>query len=273
MTSPSSFSVLISLFVGESGENFDACLSSIAHQTLFPDEVVLVLDGLVSQEHREVIEKWSDILPLNVYPKEHSGLALSLQYGLERCRYDLVVRTDTDDRSLPTRFEKLICTIQNSNFSVVSGDIIEIFPDGRKRIKSVPSGKVGRSSVVSFFRSPLNHNNCVVKRQDVLSVGGYTKGRMEDFRLWIKMLAKGYCFYNISGDALLEASAANIEARRSGSEYIRAEFLVFNESRKRWFGFGLVFASIALALKVPLRFESMSRIRKFCYAYFLRERL
>ena len=56
------FSVLMLVYAGDRPEHFDLALRSIAGQTLPPAEIVLVVDGPVSDGTEEVIRKYSEEL-------------------------------------------------------------------------------------------------------------------------------------------------------------------------------------------------------------------
>lgn len=104
------FSVLMSLYSKENPLYLRESLNSVFHQSLSPDEVILVEDGPLTDEQHTVVKefegKYSNLkvipLPLNV------GLGKALNEGLRHCSYEIVARMDTDDIAKPDRFEKQI---------------------------------------------------------------------------------------------------------------------------------------------------------------------
>ena len=104
------FSVLMSVYYKESAEYFNlALLSNLVNQTVTPTEMVLVCDGKLTDELENIIsiyqEKFSDIL--KVYRlEENVGLGKALNYGLSKCTYELIARSDSDDICAENRFEK-----------------------------------------------------------------------------------------------------------------------------------------------------------------------
>lgn len=52
------FSVLMSLYIKEKAEYFDECMKSMLNQTVLPTEIVIVFDGPVTDELRNVVEKY-----------------------------------------------------------------------------------------------------------------------------------------------------------------------------------------------------------------------
>lgn len=49
------FSVLMSLYIKEKASNFEECMQSMLKQTVLPTECVVVLDGSISEELRQVL--------------------------------------------------------------------------------------------------------------------------------------------------------------------------------------------------------------------------
>ena len=110
------FSVLISVYKNENHKYFSLALDSLLDQTLLPDEVVIVIDGPVSELIKGVIEQFADkyectnIIELN----ENVGLSNALKIGLDHCKYDIVARMDSDDFSVKERFEIQIEHLKNN---------------------------------------------------------------------------------------------------------------------------------------------------------------
>ena len=57
------FSAIINVYAGDDANNFSASIESIIHQTLLPDELVLVIDGPISDTLEAVIDKWGYLGP------------------------------------------------------------------------------------------------------------------------------------------------------------------------------------------------------------------
>ena len=94
------FSVLMSLYMNEKAEYFDACMKSILRQTVLPEEIVIVKDGLISEEVERVLQKYiveqPELYNVISYTKNR-GLGYALAKGVEACKYELIARMDTDD--------------------------------------------------------------------------------------------------------------------------------------------------------------------------------
>lgn len=222
------FSVLISVYNKEKPNFLEKALDSICNQTLKPDEVVLVKDGMLTQELEKVIDREQDkFIEYNidficVQLGKNKGLGIALQKGLEKCRYDYVARMDGDDIATDTRFENQVKYMkEHKDISVLGGYIDEFSVEGEIiRTKTMPLEyknlyKYGK------YRNPLNHMTVLFRKKDVTDVGGYKplKG-LEDYYLWCRMLASGYKIANID-KVLVHARLGNFENRRGGLEYFK----------------------------------------------------
>ena len=124
------FSVLISVYKNDKAADFRIALESITtKQTFKPSEVVLVVDGPVSDETNQVIENAAIECP-GLYKvikfENNQGLGIALQKGVECATNEIVMRMDSDDIAVPDRFEKQYSfMVQHPNVAVCGGQIDE----------------------------------------------------------------------------------------------------------------------------------------------------
>src|SRR5690606_20686755 len=104
------FSVLISVYIREKPEYLNAAFESLLKQTLKPDEIVLVKDGLLTEELNKIIDEFEAQFQsfVIIENKTNLGLSESLNRGLIACTNEYVARMDTDDICREDRFEKQI---------------------------------------------------------------------------------------------------------------------------------------------------------------------
>lgn len=229
------FSVLMSLYYKESSLFLHKCFESIwDNQSVKPTEIVLVLDGFIGKNLQECVNIWQEKIgsPLRIVPlKKNVGLGKALNQGLKHCSNDWIFRMDTDDICVPDRFEKQIHFIdQNPEVVLFSAQIIEFnqTPADANSIKSVPEN---HDEILKFAqkRSPFNHMAVVYRKSIIEKVGGYQHHLfMEDYNLWLRVIAAGYKVGN-HPDVLLYARVGNgMHARRKGLEYIKSEKQLLN---------------------------------------------
>ena len=125
------FSVLTSVYKNDKPEQLKIALNSIYHdQTKKPNEIILVIDGPVSNEILNEIESFKKTCPVFKVIKqdENLGLGKTLNNGLEYCTNEIVARMDSDDISLPNRFEEQLKVIKEG-YDLVGSNLEEFIDD------------------------------------------------------------------------------------------------------------------------------------------------
>lgn len=226
------FSVLMSVYYKEEPGFFDLSLkSNLIDQTLTPDEFVLVCDGDLTPELEEVIEKYKKLYPdvLKVYRKENGGLGKALNYGLPKCSYPLIARSDSDDVCDNIRFEKQVKYMeQHPEVGIISSYIDEFADDWKKptHVKTLPLTHEELYEMAKF-RNPLNHMSVMMRRDDILRIGSYRHiPYIEDYELWVRAMINGIRIGNI-GEVLVHARTGNGMVQRRGTKkYIKSWHLM-----------------------------------------------
>lgn len=251
------FSVLMSLYDKEKPEYLNECLESISHQTLMPDEIVIVLDGPVNINLMTVLDKWIKIIPIVIYKIERNvGLGNALNFGISKCKNEIIARMDTDDICMPNRFDTQISLMNKyPNLSVLGGAIIEFSSDDEVfgGLKQIP---LTHAEIVKYskYRNPINHMTVVFNKAHILSVGGYRHHPyMEDYNLWLRLLSNNRIFLNISLPLVKARTGRDMIERRKGYKYILSEYELFKLKRQLAFGtFFELFPSFAMRVLVRL---------------------
>ena len=174
------FSVLMSIYKKEEPKYFNRAMQSIwDEQSVKPNEIVLVQDGKLTDVLYIVIDEWKNKLSdvLKIIPLEQNvGLGDALNEGIKHCSYELIARMDTDDISLPDRFEKQLKVFEISDIDICSGWISE-FEDDEIKIKSYKKLPENHDDIVKYakVRCPINHPTVMYKKSSVEKAGGYQK--------------------------------------------------------------------------------------------------
>lgn len=252
------FSVLMSIYYKEKPEYFNRAMQSIwDEQTIKPDEIVLVKDGKLTNELYNLIDKWKD--KLNdifkvVSLEENVGLGNALNIGLQNCSYEFVARMDSDDISLPHRFEKQLKIFENSDVDICGAWINEFDTDENKILgeRKLPENH-NEIEKYAKFRNPLNHPTAMCKKSTVLRAGNYSNMKQaQDYELWARMILNGAKFYNIQEVLVCMRAGHGQLERRSGLQYAKRELDLFNNLRK--IGFLSLGEYIKnLIIKIPIR--------------------
>lgn len=223
------FSVAMSVYKSDNPDFFDRALSSITdEQTIIPNEIVLVVDGPVSNEINNVINKYEKKYEIfNVIRLEQNGgLGNALKIAVKNATHELIARMDSDDVSVSTRFEEQLKYFEiNPGIDIVGGDITEFIGDENNIVgkRSVP---VSNDSIREYMktRCAMNHVSVMYKKKSVESAGGYQDWFWnEDYYLWIRMWLNGAVFAN-TGSVLVNVRVGEeMYQRRGGSKYFESE--------------------------------------------------
>ncbi|HBH7053684.1 TPA: glycosyltransferase [Morganella morganii] len=221
------FSVLMSVYQKESPVFFDECLHSLYIQTVTPTEVIIIIDGQITNELEFVIQEWKNKLPIKpIRLQENIGLGKALNIGLDHCSFEWVFRMDTDDICVYDRFEKQINYIEkNPDVSLVGGSIEE-FSEDLKTSLGIRSIESNHNDIVLYAkkRSPFNHVTVAFKKSVIQKIGGYQHHLfMEDYNLWIRLLSKNYVTHNLPDILVNVRAGSSMISRRRGLIYVKSE--------------------------------------------------
>ncbi|MCR4660682.1 MAG: glycosyltransferase [Clostridia bacterium] len=218
------FSVLLSLYIKENPDYFKASIDSILKQTLLPNEIVIVLDGPITEELNNILEEYCKNPIFKVIRLENNvGLGLALKTGVENCSYDIIARMDTDDICREDRFEKQIAFLVNNRYDAIGSNTAEfmdsldniidtrIMPETSEQIKDY-----------SRERNPFVHPSVVFYKSAVLEVGNYrSKYLCEDYDLWTRLIENGFKLYNIQENLVYMRISKDFYKRRGGLKYCK----------------------------------------------------
>jgi glycosyltransferase involved in cell wall biosynthesis len=196
------FSVLMTVYEKDNPVFFKLALESITDkQLLKPNQVVLVCDGMLTDELDKVILESAALASGRLHVirlKYNVGQGNALNIGLKQCLNVYVARMDSDDISMPERFLKQISFIKNNpSIDIVSSTILEFNEHSFLGSRVLPADHAGIIRMMKF-RSPVNHGCCVYNKNKVLAVKGYSDlYQCQDYLLWIKLAKSGAKFANI----------------------------------------------------------------------------
>lgn len=225
----------MSVYNKEKPEYFDLSLeSNLIKQTLQPNEFVLVCDGPLTHELDSVIEKYQNLYPniMKVYRKENGGLGKALNFGILKCSYPLIARSDSDDICVEYRFEKQVRYFEeHPDVGIISSYIDEFETDWTKpiHIKKLPLTH-DELYQMAKFRNPLNHMSVMMRKNDIIRIGSYRHiPYVEDYELWVRAMVNGIKIANI-GEILVHARTGNGMIQRRGTKkYIKSWHILNKE--------------------------------------------
>lgn len=228
------FSVLMSVYHKEKPEFLAQSLESVLNQTCRPSEIVLVKDGLLTEELEKVLERVDVENPglFHFVPlEENVGLGRALAIGVQECSFELVARMDSDDICINDRFERQLKEFeQNPELDICGSHIIE-FEDDINHITGTRKVPLKDSEIKEYQkrRDGFNHVTVMYKKNKVLEAGNYQHALlMEDSLLWVNMIIAGANCKNIDDSLVFVRADSGMIERRGGFAY----FLKYRQGRK-----------------------------------------
>ncbi|HEM5988856.1 TPA: glycosyltransferase [Streptococcus suis] len=267
------FSLLMSVYHGDSPDFIRECLDSLLASSVLPDQFVLVQDGPISKEVESIIVKYQSYFKLSQIVKleRNSGLGVALAVGLDNCIYDLVARFDCDDLVMPDRFKRQLETFAKSpNLVLLGGQIKEFSDQVELRHRTVPTTceEIYR---FSNYRNPFNHMTVMFRKSAVLSVGSYQSLiGYEDYYLWLRLIKHGYYMENLPEILVKARAGRSLIHRRGGFKYLKQSIYAIKKFEQE----GLISSSVAYKRKViqTIIFILPAWVREMFYTLILRKK-
>lgn len=168
-------------------------VDSVLSQTL-GDFELLVVDDASTDATPAILAGVADPRLVVIRNDHRSGLAASLNRGLDAARGRWVARLDADDVALPSRLERQIAAVAAQPCAVLGSAVADIDDRGVvQRVHSVPTSDAA-VRWHALFSSPFYHPTVLVDR-DVLDRHGLrydtSYAESEDYDLWTRVLEVG----------------------------------------------------------------------------------
>jgi glycosyltransferase involved in cell wall biosynthesis len=188
-----SISVLLSCYNG--ARWLDDAIKSVLNQTFKDFEFLLVDDGSTDNS-LEIINIFAKIDPrIVVISKINTGLADSLNVGIQQARGEWIARLDADDISEPTRLEKQLEFVQKNPEVVLLGTGLMLINEKGIPVKSFRYPGDHSSLLKKLYTSGKfpAHSSAFFRTSVVRSIGGYRPRirRAQDRDLWLRLSEVG----------------------------------------------------------------------------------
>lgn len=202
------YSVLMTVCTKDNPIYFSLALDSMMHQTLLPNEIVLVKDGPVVDILQKVIDDYilTGAPIVQVQLPKNQGLGLALNEGLKVVKNELIARMDSDDYSMPERCELQVREFQkNQELDIIGCQVLE-FECTIDNIVGERKVPLTNEAIYRYAkkRDPFNHPTVMYRKSTIERVGCYSNYRKnQDTDLWIKMLSNHANCKNLAEAAFL----------------------------------------------------------------------
>lgn len=214
------YSVLSSVYINEKPEYLRKSIESMVSQSVQTNDYIIVKDGPITPELQKVLDEYTDRYPyIRVFSYEKNrGLGYALNFGISKCKNELIARMDTDDIALPNRCQRQLFEFMSNPALDIVGTSIYEFKDNEDDIITVKNMPESAEDIRNYARrrNPFNHPTVMYKKKSVINCGGYIEGqRGEDFALFTKMVFEGCITRNINEKLFLYRADESQFKRRS----------------------------------------------------------
>lgn len=217
----------MSVYKNDSPEWFETAVMSVINQTSKPSEIILIRDGEVPEKLNnkinELVKKFP-LIKLHIN-KNNLGLGLTLQKGIELSSHEIIARMDSDDYSVPTRFETQLKALIDNDLDLVGSHVKE-FVDDIENVQNEKKVPITQEEIKDFAKSrnPFCHPSVMFRKSKVLESGNYQDMKLcEDYYLWIRMIQKGCKVANIDDFLVYMRVSLDLYARRGGYKYYKSQ--------------------------------------------------
>lgn len=266
------FSVLMSVYYKEKPEHLKESIESLINQTVLPTEIVIVKDGKLTLELEQVLAEYINNPLFNITGyEENKGLGPALNYGVNKCKYNIIARMDSDDICNNSRFEKqLNYLINNKDISLIGSNTIE-FIDTLANAVCARKMPENNEEIIKYSktRNPFIHPSIMTYKKVILDAGNFRDYYLcEDYDMWVRILEKRYKAYNIQENLVYMRVSRDFYKRRGGIKYCKAII----KFKKELYNKGYMSYYKYLKTKYATMIVSLmpAKIREFVYKKFLR---
>ena len=236
------FSVLMTVYAKEKPSFLDQALKSIENQTVKPLKIIIVEDGPLPDSLNKVIQR-HQLMYENMYQviklPENVGRGLASRRGIEEVRTEWVARMDSDDVSVPHRFELQLKAISKHPNVVVVGGVVEEFAGGINNIVGIKKVPLHNDEIINYanYRNPINNPTVMFRKQSLIEIGNYSSlNILEDYDLWVRFISNGYELMNIDSTLVRMRVNEGMYRRRGGVKFLCTYIRMKNKWRSMGVG-------------------------------------
>jgi glycosyltransferase involved in cell wall biosynthesis len=258
---------IVTVYKNTDNQELDRCLSSIRLQRDPYDEIIIIVDGEVSDNLIRSLKEFKSLDEKNnkiIWLQSNLGPGVARNIGIRESKAEYISICDSDDEYSINRnrlTKKII--MENRNVSVIGFYLREIV-DGRYILKSVP---LNDTDIKNGLRksSTVNNTTVTIKKDSFIEANGYPDLRYgEDYILWLRMAKLGATFLNIPIPVAkvnldLNRRASNLDLLKKQLRFIcvlNKEFNYINYyCYLRWFFYTILYFSPKYLVKIQFIFN------------------
>ena len=179
-------------------ENFlREAIESVLMQTYTNFELLLINDGSTDSSLNIIRQYAKKDLRITFISHRRKGMAKTLNDGLHKAKYELIIRMDADDVMLPMRVKRQLDYMSDHKEITVASCLAYYINSKGKKIGKTYSDlknyKVGQRYYKENKPIGLLHPGVIFRKKDIIDAGGYRSKfwPAEDIDLWNRLIEKG----------------------------------------------------------------------------------
>tara|TARA_Y100000389_G_scaffold79634_1_gene76395 strand:+ start:19445 stop:20128 length:684 start_codon:yes stop_codon:yes gene_type:complete len=207
-------SVVMSVYNDE--DNLEKAIESILSQT-YTNFEFLILDDSSTDDSLSVIQKYCKDKRVKLYiNKQNLGLTKSLNILVNKSEGKYIFRQDSDDVSLPKRFEKQIEVLEKKEFKVCTSRAIN--SQNNKIIPGLSSWIPKKLAIK--YKNPYIHGTLAIEKKLLKSLNNYDEEYYysQDYKLYLDLIRKNEKIFEIKDPLYLLNTENNISSRNKNSQ-------------------------------------------------------
>ena len=197
----------------------------------FSDFELIVLNDCSPDDAEDILNRYDDPRIVRYKGERNQGLANVLNVGMDMARGQYIARMDSDDISLPERFETQVNYLETHPDVDLCSCGMKLF--GARNGSWVRDADPEMVKITALFFSPILHASSVWRRESFERFGLRFRQEMvpaEDYDLWCRALVKGLRMVNLPDCLYLyrirpDQATENTERTSSKEIEVRRDFL------------------------------------------------
>jgi glycosyltransferase involved in cell wall biosynthesis len=183
--------ISVIMAVHNAQDYLQAAAQSILDQTFADFEFIIIDDGSTDRSPQILRELAGSDPRIRVETRRNKGLTRSLNEAISLARGDFLARMDADDIAMPNRFAVQLEYLRLHPDVVLMGAGYQLI-DGASRMLTTIIPPVDDQTLQEHAlsgRTPICHPLAMMRREEVLHVGGYDESLLvaQDLDLWLKL--------------------------------------------------------------------------------------
>ena len=191
--------VLLPVSSGDRLKYFKLALNSILTQTYTDFDVVVCIDGVISEDIETYLKSTGDKRIIIMQNEKNIGLAATLNKAIKSYPADIYFRMDSDDICRKNRFKRTLEEFENDHELLLIGtECVEIDDEGMEIFyKKMPYQSQIKKWAIS--RNPFIHPSVAFRKEFFEKVGYYNENfrKSQDYELWARAIVENIKMNNI----------------------------------------------------------------------------